>query len=140
MLCCGSGVEKATPLWFVLSLFISSILAFIVLHFTKHLSILIAIVIAAFVLVQPQLEPNGAYMWIIALSAVVYIISGYYLKVFLVYFEAWHFFFKIMLLSVSLLLGLYDIFGNNIADFHLNVINNYPPHCFTYHLLVSLSF
>lgn len=127
MLFCGSGVEKASPLWFVFSLYISSVFAFFILHIIKIFSMLITVALATFVLYQPPLDPNGACMWIIALSAVAFIVSGYYLKCFLVYFNTWNVFFKLVTVSVCCVVGTYGIWGDNIGDFHLNVINNYPP-------------
>lgn len=127
MLFCGSGVEKASPLWFVLSLYFSSILAFFILHVGKSFSMLIVAVVATFVLAQSPLEADAACMWIIAFSAVVLVVSGYYLKCFFVRFGVWNVVFKFMIVGIVLIVGTCGMWGENLGDFHLNVITNYPP-------------
>lgn len=129
----GKGVSKSSPLWFVIVLYFSSLIIFMIRKlFVNQYAIVIIIAllsIMAYIFSVKMIE----FPLLIHLipSTVTFMAAGYLFKLFSKRKFFWY--------AVSIIIGFWGMFID-LGDMHLNRINNYPmffiyPMIFTFGII-----
>lgn len=124
----GTGANKASPLWFVMVLFISSICIYSVINYVKNLKLILVatIIFSLIALCMSEYDIELPLLLHLLPSAVTYMLIGFYIRRILTYQLLQRKGLKLILLFFSLLGGVIGIFFVKLGDFHFNEIKYYP--------------
>lgn len=126
----GNGPFKASPLWFVMVLFISSICTYPIIKNTEktYRILLIAIIFSSISLFLSIYKIELPLLIHLAPSAITYMLTGYCLKIWLMDFSAKLYSLKYwsILLIIRLLGGVIGMHFVKLGDFHFNQIISWP--------------
>ena len=120
----GKGVVKSSPLWFVIVLYFSSLMVFVILKLFANRYV-IMIIIAFLSMIAYIFSIKGIelpLLFHLVPSAVVFMIVGSMMKKMDLLFSVKG---KISLMIISIGIGLVGMFIN-LGDMHFNQIDNYP--------------
>ena len=116
----GKGVLKSSPLWFVLVLYFSSLIMFVIRKmFINRYAIVITIFLFSIIAYAFSVNTIEFPLLIHLIpSTVTFMVGGYFLRLFSLRGNSF-------LYAVSILIGLIGMF-TDLGDMHFNKINNYP--------------
>ncbi|MFK2114965.1 acyltransferase family protein [Bacteroides fragilis] len=122
----GIGPEKASPLWFIIVLYIASVFFPLINSIKRLYCKIIAIFLLSIVAyLMSEYDIKLPLMLHILPSTIIYMCIGQYVKTSLSSFRMNPFTYLAMV-TLTFAIGLIGLFFINLGDFHLNKINSYP--------------